>query len=342
MGITISLSKLREFFKGWHEAEYYQIHYITDEIYSDRNNVKSKYAFSSYGASKIQAQIGNINLNNYVTKTTYNNHVDNQKGTKNTYGHVKLIDDLTKNTYTDGDALSAHQGYELNQKILSNGNKIQNIENQFMDYKLYVGRIGLKATPNTPYPIEEVNNMLTSEFLNKKQYYGLYTNQKLQTLPGCYIFALVVDKNNNGVGNQRVVIELNGVPYSRVTAANGVAAVQLKWGFNTDEWTRRNWSDRWRWAEVTILPTEDKYIDKSIHKVINHDAEWFDYSYNPNHPEHQGISSAERDRMISMWRSELGLKDNETQDKYMHREDGRDKLRRKIIDGVTGYPNTIE
>ncbi|WNY26181.1 hypothetical protein [Methanolapillus millepedarum] len=41
-------------------------------------------------------------------------------GTKTMFGHVKTIDAVTSSSYTDGEALSAKQGYDLNQKIENN------------------------------------------------------------------------------------------------------------------------------------------------------------------------------------------------------------------------------
>ena len=38
-------------------------------------------------------------------------------GTSANYGHVKIIDNLTSSTVTDGEALSAHQGYELDTRV---------------------------------------------------------------------------------------------------------------------------------------------------------------------------------------------------------------------------------
>ena len=39
------------------------------------------------------------------------------RGSKTAYGHNKCIDDLTHDTYSDGESLSAHQGYVLNDKL---------------------------------------------------------------------------------------------------------------------------------------------------------------------------------------------------------------------------------
>lgn len=38
-------------------------------------------------------------------------------GTSANYGHVKVIDNLTTSTARDGEALSAHQGYELDTRV---------------------------------------------------------------------------------------------------------------------------------------------------------------------------------------------------------------------------------
>lgn len=42
--------------------------------------------------------------------------------TQNLYGHVKVIDDLTKEVYADGEALSAHQGKVIKDNIEAVGN----------------------------------------------------------------------------------------------------------------------------------------------------------------------------------------------------------------------------
>ena len=47
------------------------------------------------------------------TATTYG------VGTKELYGHIKLIDNITTTEYKDGEALSAYQGYVLNTAIAS-------------------------------------------------------------------------------------------------------------------------------------------------------------------------------------------------------------------------------
>ena len=60
MAITTTLAKLYRYFRGWHEEEYDDIHRVTDDIISDKNNIRASYPISSYGASKIQQQIGNI------------------------------------------------------------------------------------------------------------------------------------------------------------------------------------------------------------------------------------------------------------------------------------------
>lgn len=59
-------------------------------------------------------------LDHSTTATTY--------GLANTskYGHVKLIDNLNSSSVTDGEALAAHQGYVLNEKIGNMNTDFQN------------------------------------------------------------------------------------------------------------------------------------------------------------------------------------------------------------------------
>lgn len=359
MGITISLSKLHEYFRGWHESEYDQIHRVTDDIISDTSNAKSKWALSSYGASKLQAQMGNINLSDYVKINNYNIHT-NQKATKSTYGHVILIDNLDSVAYKDGEALSAYQGNVLKQGIEKNADDIADMKNQLrMNYKMYMGRIPLKSfTPNsngwyTTYSSTDIANMETSSFFNSTNWdYGIQPNKKIVMQPGYYVFVLVVDENQNGIGNQRVVIEINDISYFRVTNNNGVAAVRLNWGIQTNSndstlvkdyddggVTRRPYSDRWYWITATLLPTksaDEKLIDKSVHKVLNYDPDYFDASYNAKQS-----NGSYNQATLQLWRNELGLKSDANQGDYMFYEYGRQWLRRYILRD-DGYPGSIQ
>lgn len=44
-------------------------------------------------------------------------------GTIDEYGHVKLVDNLNRENYRAGEALSSHQGYELNQRLTAQENE---------------------------------------------------------------------------------------------------------------------------------------------------------------------------------------------------------------------------
>lgn len=60
---------------------------------------------------------------NHDNRYPVNNHASNNQmyglGSNSLYGHVKLVDDLNKSSYSDGEALSAHQGKVLDDKISS-------------------------------------------------------------------------------------------------------------------------------------------------------------------------------------------------------------------------------
>ncbi|MBQ2653060.1 MAG: hypothetical protein IJF83_05850 [Methanobrevibacter sp.] len=57
-------------------------------------------------------------LNRRMTPTSHSSSSTTYgRGSKTLYGHNKCIDDLTHDSYSDGESLAAHQGYVLNEKI---------------------------------------------------------------------------------------------------------------------------------------------------------------------------------------------------------------------------------
>lgn len=335
MAITTTLAKLRNYFLKWHETEYDDIHRVTDKIYGDRNNIYSKYAFSSYGASQLQAQINNINLNKYTLKSDFDAHTG-KLATKTELGHVKLIDDYRNaTTYQDGQALSAYAGYKLGLEV---NNRLSKLETDFSSYKIHLGRLPWKdMNTYTPYDYEDIGG-LSIDLEDSHNYYGFHGDKKFVTQPGYHVLA-VVTNNGNRVGNQPIVISLNGVPYYRKTNSNGTASVKINWGAASESRTqaeneavRRNWSDTWRWIEATLLVDEaDNGFDVSVHKVMNHDPEYFHTQYSQNE---------------NLWRNELNLDSNahfndRNADGTYKYKDSNGQLRRKPINIDTGYPNSI-
>ena len=66
------------------------------------------------GATSLRTAISAAPTSHASTATTYG------LGTTSNYGHVKLINALTSSSYANGEALSAYQGYVLNNKLTTN------------------------------------------------------------------------------------------------------------------------------------------------------------------------------------------------------------------------------
>lgn len=87
---------------------------------------EARYSFT-YNEATTRMIIG-IYSNNTITYTTPTGgapqyHASTEStyglGTQTDYGHVKLVDNLNQSTYTTGEALAAHQGYELDMNKVS-------------------------------------------------------------------------------------------------------------------------------------------------------------------------------------------------------------------------------
>ena len=319
MAITTTLAKLYRYFRGWHEEEYDDIHRVTDDIISDKNNIRASYPISSYGASKIQQQISNISLDNYVkVNPTYNSHI-NLKATTNALGHVSLVNNLTTSTYQDGKALSANQGFELAQQINNCNDKINAIEQLTSEYNIRVGRLNYK-TNGQVYTSEDIKQLTFNFDSDDDRRYGFLRHAKLEIPLYGYVFVVITDKHENPIDNKRVVISLNSVPYFRTTADNGTAAVQFTWGKDDAIKRRTMWSDTWYWIEISLLSNNNNF-DTNIHKVVNYDKDFFNHEYGNNE---------------ALWRSELNIPSNKTQADYMF----NNELRRQALRD-DGYPNAI-
>lgn len=61
----------------------------------------------------------NVSLNDLLTRPPVSHASTTNEygvGTPTVYGHTKVINDLTRSSYVDGEALSAYQGYVLDQR----------------------------------------------------------------------------------------------------------------------------------------------------------------------------------------------------------------------------------
>lgn len=339
MSITTTLSKLKAFFFGWHEVFYDEIHRVTNNIISNHDLPESKYAFSSYGASKLQEQIDAIDLTQYASHVNGTQNIANA----NVLGHVKIINNLNETSYNAADpkALSAYQGNILKNNISTNTNNITNHTNQIKKlqdntskYKMYVGRY--HDNDNTG-----CSGLETAQFNTDPEYdaalpwsHGFAQNAKLTIGMDEYIICII--KNADGsrlstddCGKFRVVFNINGVHYYRKLNNQGIGSVQLTWGRNDDSRVRAKlWSDTWMFVEVTLLTDEDNVIDKSIHKVINYDPGYFHTYYNDKENE---------------WRTDMNIP-SESKNAYMY----DNKLRRKKLGQndrcylYNGYPNNVD
>lgn len=115
--LTASLAELRTYFEGWHTSNYDELHKrLTPGMRAEINTAINDAISNSTIFDGKYAPIYHANKNN-----TYG------LGTNDLFGHVKVIDNLSEDKYSDGIVLSAHQGYELNEKINSLSSKIDNL-----------------------------------------------------------------------------------------------------------------------------------------------------------------------------------------------------------------------
>jgi len=83
---------------------------------SSKNNVINATLLNGLASDKFLKtdQIGNYTFN---PKKHTTNTAEYGLGDKSNYGHVKTIDNLNSETFRNGEALSSHQGYELNERV---------------------------------------------------------------------------------------------------------------------------------------------------------------------------------------------------------------------------------
>lgn len=97
-----------------------------DAIETDLNNLFNNSEQLEDIAENLQVEINNlvaggtIPLDHSSADTLYG------LGSKTKYGHVKVIDDFTKEEYADGEALSAYQGFNLNNEKAPNNHASAN------------------------------------------------------------------------------------------------------------------------------------------------------------------------------------------------------------------------
>ncbi len=78
-------------------------------------------------------------LNRRMTPTSHSSSSTTYgRGSKTLYGHNKCIDDLTHDSYSDGESLSAHQGNVLDGKI----NALKTIETQSLHSTMKLYKVG--------------------------------------------------------------------------------------------------------------------------------------------------------------------------------------------------------
>lgn len=86
-------------------------------------------------ASDKFLKVADIDSYSYKPKTHASQNNDYGWGTSTEYGHNKIIDNLTRERFVNGESLAAHQGYVLNQRIT-------NLENEFSknDVRILISR----------------------------------------------------------------------------------------------------------------------------------------------------------------------------------------------------------
>lgn len=136
-------------------------------------------------------------------------------GNKNSYGHVKTVNNLTSTGNYDGEALSAYQGRILNDKLETALKASEKLTELIDKHGLYI-RLGRRRVVNGGTPAYEGTEgsrvMVTT------------TNP---TVKDSIYVQLSCDKDGVRLENRKVNIIINGVGYEKTTDANGRAWVDI-------------------------------------------------------------------------------------------------------------------
>lgn len=136
-------------------------------------------------------------------------------GNKNTYGHVKTVNNLTTTGAYDGEALSAYQGKVLNDKIesaLRTGEKLTELVDM---HGLHI-RLGRRRVLNNGQPVYEGTGNASL---------SMVTNNP--TIKDSLFVQIYCDKEGVSVQNRTVNLIINGKGYIKQTDADGRAWVDI-------------------------------------------------------------------------------------------------------------------
>lgn len=132
-------------------------------------------------------------------------------GTSNNYGHVKIVDSLTDNTYQDGCALSSHAGYELNTAINNLTNSApQWFTSQTLCQVGYAGKAGWTMVFCTSAPTSTIPANTWSVLATLDIRYAPKYNIPFVGSYGSYTFIGYVYTNGNIVIYPTYEISTNG------------------------------------------------------------------------------------------------------------------------------------
>lgn len=120
-------------------------------------------------------------------------------GTQDQYGHVKVRDDLNARNLNISEALSSHQGYELNNRLTTLETSSSELAEAY-----YNNSMRIKVGRWSDGQGENGTKIQVSEGSGNGIYAQLYC-----------------DKPGYDLSNREVVFVLNNVPYVRTTDANG-------------------------------------------------------------------------------------------------------------------------
>lgn len=120
-------------------------------------------------------------------------------GTSTEYGHVRVRDDLTARNPNISEALSSHQGYELNNRLATIETSQSTLAEQY-----YRNSLRIKIGRWSDGQGEEGTRIQVNEGSGDGIYAKIYC-----------------DKPDYAVYDKEVILVLNGIPYSRKTDENG-------------------------------------------------------------------------------------------------------------------------